>query len=284
MVKRHPMVAFFVLAYALSWWAWIPYAFGAFPNPIAGFGPFLAALAVLGLTEGRVGVVGLLRRMVRWRVGVGWYAVALLLPAAVAGLAATVNVVLGAEAPSAAALGRWTGIFGTLAFLLVVPGAGGAWEEPGWRGYAVPRLQSRWSALTAALVLGVLVAGWHLPLIVAGQVHYADVVSIMGATVVINWLFNHVRGSVLLIMLLHATNNAVSGSFFSPMFTGADSARQAWLLAALWCAVAVVVVLAGGTRDLSRSRPRQVEPDSTVAPVDPARPARMVAARREERP
>jgi membrane protease YdiL (CAAX protease family) len=154
-----------------------------------------------------------------------------------------------------------------------VPGAGGAWEEPGWRGYAVPRLQSRWSALPAALVLGVLIAGWHLPLIVSGQVHYADVGSILGATVVINWLFNHVRGSVLLIMLLHAANNAVAGNYFSPMFTGADSARQAWLLAAIWCALAVAVVLAGGPRDFSRSRPRQVEPESATDPVGPVRSA-----------
>ena len=46
------MVAFFVLAYALSWWAWIPYAFGAFPNPIAGFGPFLAAGSTLAVFAG----------------------------------------------------------------------------------------------------------------------------------------------------------------------------------------------------------------------------------------
>ena len=279
-MKRHPLVAFFVLAYALSWWAWIPYAMGVFGAPIAGFGPFLAALLVLALTEGRAGVVGLIRRMVRWRVGVGWYAVALLLPAAVAGLATLLNLGLGAEPPSAAAVGRWTSIFGTLAFLLVVPGAGGAWEEPGWRGYAVPRMQARWSALTTALVLGVLIAGWHLPLILTGEVHYADVVSIMGATVVINWLFNHVRGSVLLIMLLHATNNAVSGSYFSPLFTGADSARQAWLLAAIWCAVAVGVVLVGGPRDLSRTRPREVEPIS--APTATGHSAPSLATTRRE--
>ena len=182
MVKRHPMIAFFVLAYAFSWWPWILSALGVIDNPIAGFGPFLAALLVLGLTEGRRGIVALLRRMVQWRVGPGWYAVALLLPAAVAGLASVLNVTLGAESPTPAELGRWTGIFGTFAILLLVPGFGGAWEEPGWRGYAVPRLQARWSALTSGLVLGVLIAGWHLPLIAVGQVHYADVVSIMGAT------------------------------------------------------------------------------------------------------
>ena len=142
-------------------------------------------------------------------------------------------------------------------------------------------MQARWSALVSALVLGILVAGWHLPLIVTGQVHYADVVSIMGATVVINWLFNHVRGSVLLIMLLHAANNTVSGSYFSPMFTGADSARQAWLLAAIWCAVAVIVVLAGGPANLSRTRPREVEPLPVTTPPD-ASAASLVTARRED--
>ena len=62
LVKRHRLTAFFILAYALSWWAWIPYALGVFPNPVASFGPFLAALVVLALTEGKAGLLGLFRR------------------------------------------------------------------------------------------------------------------------------------------------------------------------------------------------------------------------------
>src|SRR5688500_14625671 len=76
-VSRHRLAAFFILAYALSWWAWIPYTLGVFPNPVASFGPFLAALVVLALTEGKTGLLGLFRRMIRWRVAPGWYAVAL---------------------------------------------------------------------------------------------------------------------------------------------------------------------------------------------------------------
>ena len=56
LIKRHPLATFFILAYALSWWAWILYAFGLFPNPIASFGPFLAAIVVLALTEGKAGL------------------------------------------------------------------------------------------------------------------------------------------------------------------------------------------------------------------------------------
>src|ERR671910_171423 len=122
---------------------------------IAGFGPFLAAVLVLAITSGKTGIVRLLRRMVQWRVGLGWYAVALLLPVAITLVAATFNVLLGAQAPSAADVGGWTGLFSTFAILLLVPGLGGAWEEPGWRGYALTRLQARRSALIASLILWV---------------------------------------------------------------------------------------------------------------------------------
>jgi uncharacterized protein len=67
LIRRYPLITFFVLAYALSWWPWILYSFDLLPNPIVGFGPFLAALVVLALTEGKSGVGRLVRRMVRWR-------------------------------------------------------------------------------------------------------------------------------------------------------------------------------------------------------------------------
>jgi membrane protease YdiL (CAAX protease family) len=263
-VKRHRLTTFFTLAYALSWWAWIPYAVGAFPNPVASFGPFLAAIVVLALTEGKAGILGLFRRMVRWRVAAGWYAVALLLPAVLAASAAALNVLLGAQPPSAVQLGSWTGIFSTFALVLLIPGVGGAWEEPGWRGYALPRLQRDRSALVASLILAALIAGWHLPLMVAGQVNYSDIVLIVAAVIVFNWVFNNAKGSVLIIMLMHAANNAASGSFFSPMFSGADSVRQSWMLALVWTVMAILVIVISGPTHLSRKYHKQEEalPDS----------------------
>jgi membrane protease YdiL (CAAX protease family) len=258
-VRRHPVVTFFILSNALSWWPWNLYAFDLLPQPIVGFGPFLAAVLVLAITSGKTGIVRLLRRMVQWRVGLGWYAVALLLPVAIALAAAAFNVLLGAQAPSAAELGGWTGLFSTFAILLLVPGLGGAWEEPGWRGYALTRLQARRSALVASLILWVGVAVWHLPLMVVGEVHWSDIVFIFGYVIVFNWVFNNTNGSVLIIMLMHATNNTISGSFVSPMFSGADSVRDAWLYAALWCAVAIVVVVWAGPKHLSRKHRKQEE-------------------------
>jgi uncharacterized protein len=269
-VKRYPIITFFVLAYALSWWGVILYTINHDLPPVASFGPFLAALVVLAITHGKAGVLGLLKRMVRWRVGPAWYAAAFGLPVAITLCATVLNVLLGAQAPSAAELGGWSGLLPTFFILLLIPGFGGAWEEPGWRGYALPQLQTGRSALFASLILGVLIAGWHLPLMVVGQVHYSDIVTIMGAVVVFNWVFNNANGSVLIIMLMHATNNAISGTFIFPMFSGADSVRLGWLLAAVWCAVAIVVVVVYGPQHLSRRHRKQeelVQPEaSTAAP------------------
>src|SRR3712207_6415517 len=106
-VRRHPLLVFFVLAYAFSWWPWPLYALGLAPGYIIGFGPFLAALLVLALTRGKKGILGLLKRMVRWRVRPVWYAVALLLPVGVPLAATALNVLLGARPPSPAELGAW---------------------------------------------------------------------------------------------------------------------------------------------------------------------------------
>ena len=260
LIRRYPLITFFVLAYVLSWWPWILYALDLLPQPIVGFGPFLAAIVVLAITRGKTGVVGLLRRMVRWRVGLRWYAVALLLPVAISLAAAVFNVLLGAQAPSSVELGGWVGLFSTFFLLLLVPGIGGAWEEPGWRGYALPRLQVGRSALFASLILWIGIVVWHLPLFMVGEIHWSDVVFMLGFVIVFNWVFNNADGSVLILMLMHAMNNTISGSFFSPMFSGVDSVRQAWLYAALWCAVAIVVVVVYGPQHLSRKHRKQEEP------------------------
>jgi membrane protease YdiL (CAAX protease family) len=268
-VRRYPLIVFFVLAYVFSWWTWPLYAFGLSPSPIIAFGPFLAAILVLALTTGKGGVVTLLRRMVRWRVRPVWYAVALLLPVAISGGAALLNVVvLGASAPSPAELGAWSGLVPTFFLLLLVPGIGGAWEEPGWRGYALPKLQGGHSALLASLILGVVWAFWHLPLMVIGQIHLSDPVFIVAWTVVLTWVFNNTNGSVLIAMLMHNMHNVISGGYFSAMFSGADWVRQGWLLVALWCAVAAIVVVVNGPEHLSRKYTRQtLTPPEASAPT-----------------
>jgi membrane protease YdiL (CAAX protease family) len=240
------------------------------PQPIVGFGPFLAALVVLATTQGKAGIGGLLRRMVRWRVGLRWYAAALLLPVAISLTAAVLNVLLGAQTPSSVELGGWTSLFSTFFIVLLVPGLGGAWEEPGWRGYALPRLQTGHSALFASLILSVFIAVWHLPLLIVGEIPVADILLLPGFVIVFNWVFNNANGSVLMLMLMHAMNNTISGVFFGQMFSGADWLRQYWLSSALWCAVAIILVVVYGPQHLSRKHTKQEEATEsrpTTAPV-----------------
>jgi hypothetical protein len=102
---------------------------------------------------------------------------------------------------------------------------------------------------------------------VAGQVADSDVVLIFAGTIVYNWVFNNARGSVLIIMVMHAANNAVSGSFFSPMFAGGDSLRQSWLLALVWSVVAILVIVISGPEHLSRKYHKQEEALPDAEPV-----------------
>jgi hypothetical protein len=76
------------------------------------------------------------------------------------------------------------------------------------------------------LILWVGLVVWHLPLMIIGEIHWSDVVFLLGFVIVFNWVFNYANGSVLIIMLMHAMNNTISGSFIGPMFSGADSVRQ----------------------------------------------------------
>jgi len=84
---------------------------------------------------------------------------------------------------------------------------------------------------------------WHLPLFVTGNIEWVDVFNMIGGVVIYNWLYHRSGKSVLLVMIIHAMNNAVSGEFVSPMFTGADSVQLAWMRTLAWGVAALIVLL-----------------------------------------
>ncbi len=245
MVRRFPLVAYFVLAYALTWWVYPLLRF----NPLIGlfglFGPALAAIIVTAVTEGRPGVRALLGRIVRWRVPVPWYLVALGLPTVLSLLAASLSAWLGP------AILR-VGILSVLDFVLVVLVLG---EELGWRGYALPKLMQRFSPLVASLILGVLWGLWHLPtFFIAGTPQYqqpvvAFLIMTTAYSILLSWVFLHTRGSVLIATLFHGAINVSQGYFLA----GTDPASRYWWLALAYGAAALIaaVVLGPG---LSRRR------------------------------
>src|ERR687889_1563783 len=125
-VKRHPIIAFFVLSYAIAW-GFVP--FGSF----GAFAPLLAALIVIPLTQGVAGLKELGLRMIRWRVRWYWYALAIGIPLAVLGLIVGLNVALGASAPSLAQFSSVSTILLVFGTKLINPGDGPLGEEPGCR-------------------------------------------------------------------------------------------------------------------------------------------------------
>src|ERR671916_811006 len=158
-VRRHPIIAFFVLTYAISWGGLLFESVGFLPS-----GPFLAALIVIPLTQGVAGLKELGLRMIRWRVRWYWYVAALGLPLAVHLAYAGINVAAGVGAPSIT-LTSLTTFLMAFAIRMVNPADGPLGEHPGWNGVALPGLQGAgYSPLLATAILAPLVAFWHLPL------------------------------------------------------------------------------------------------------------------------
>jgi uncharacterized protein len=130
LIKRYPLLTFFVLAYAITWLAVIPFALGVFPIPMFPFGPLVAAIVVAAACGGWQGTKGLLLRMVQWRAAPRWYAFALLLPAAVTVGAAYVNVVaFGAPNPTMSILGALPSLIPAFAIMMLNPLQGSMGEE-----------------------------------------------------------------------------------------------------------------------------------------------------------
>jgi membrane protease YdiL (CAAX protease family) len=228
-VRTGRLIAFFALAYILSWSWVVPLAAAhqvvqrgsGWPTHYpALFGPAIAAIAVTAWTAGRPGVRDLLLRMGRWRVGLGWW-LAALSPVLFLGLGLIAVALAGKPLPREAAFGSFSGIpqLGLVAVvLLIILGALG--EETGWRGYALPQLQHRFSPLASTLLLAVLWFAWHLPqfLVIATYRDFAPVQYIgmlLGLTcgaVVLTWLYNGSGGSILLVALWHGLYNVVSAT------------------------------------------------------------------------
>jgi uncharacterized protein len=216
------LLSFFTLAFAWSWTFWMLSPLLKAASPIAatalfmvgGFGPSLAAVAVVARHGGSNGLRLWMKRCLQWRVGWRWIALAFFFPVGFMSLAAATHVALGGVLPDSPASGHAALV--VVNFLLVFLIGGPLGEEFGWRGYAQPALQDRWGWRSASLLLGALWTLWHLPLfysIGTAQSHlpmgwYA--LSAIASSVVFAWLYNRSSGSVLPALVLHTAVNAWS--------------------------------------------------------------------------
>ena len=287
LLARHPLVFYFLFAYAFAWLVWVPLALSqdgagllSFHSPIgasasvviASFvGPFLSAFIMTGVTEGREGVGRLLRRCVLWRVGLGWYLFVL--------FGIPIILVLGVIVlPGALAS------FKGLASLVAIPWLsqivyvflhGPLGEEPGWRGFALPRLQRLHGPLVASLILGPLWALWHLPFFWVPAWNFPPtlanivlfVIASIPVTILITWVFNNTKGSVLMAILGHwsfdMTFVILNLLFIAAIVTDYGSTLP--VLVSLGTVALLVIALTRGR--LGYQRYREEVPDSVTAPA-----------------
>jgi hypothetical protein len=258
-IKQYPLVAFFALTYAISWAVWVPLAVAQIDTPfykIGAFGPTVAALALTALASGRPGLKKLLRRLFIWRVHVFWYLFSFLSTALGALAAIRLHVWLGGAPP---AFNDPAQIYLVIPAFLYVLFTSVVGEEIGWRGYALPRLQERYSALGASLILGLIWGAWHLPLFwMAGNFHQQIPISLFilqttGFSILYTWMYNNTCGSLLMAHLFHTASNTTIGVLpLLPMDTG-GSLRPLWLVVSILWGVALIVVAVFGPERLSQN-------------------------------
>jgi uncharacterized protein len=224
-VRRHPLPAMYTLLFLLSWPGLILEALysqgriAAQPPLIvmllSGWGPGIAAVVVSAILAGRKGAGTLLRRFLVWRVGLQWYAVAFFLMAAVILGGIGLSVLFGSAVPSIPALGV-SPLQVLLAFVVTVLfGILINTEEIAWRGFALPRLQVQYGALAACLLLAIPENLLHLPYFWNQNVDFYQNVGVfwftafsVAAVFIYAFVFNKTKGSLLLVTILHASQNA----------------------------------------------------------------------------
>jgi uncharacterized protein len=244
-VKRHPLVAYVVLVLAsVAVAALLLVAFpGRLPTApvllLASWLPNLVGVAVTAAADGSPGVRALLARAIRWRFGARWYAVAVLLPLTASVLAFSLGGLTGA----APALLAEPNVLIPLVLFNVLAGPLG--EELGWRGTALPRLQARWGALTASVLLGLIWWTFHTPGFVLGLFSpgFTPIAALVGSvalSILITWMFNHTRGSLIPGALMHLSINLSTS-----VFGVAESPLLYASTVAVLAAAALVVVVFG---------------------------------------
>lgn len=280
-VRRHPVPAFFLLTYAITWSLYaiiialrirVDSVAAAPLLVLAVSGPTVAAIVLTGVGWGRRDLAALLRRAVRWRVHIGWYVAVLSFWALGLGLIWTAAEIIGLklrpiEDPPVSAF--------PVLFLIILLIGGPLQEEFGWRGFALPRLQKGRTALRASIIVGVFWGAWHIPLFWVAGTWHADLVagrslmvtmffvaffvlSTVPLSIVYAWVYNG-TGSLLLTILLHAAMNTTDT--WAPWPADQRGAMSwAGLHFAYMLLAAFIVVAIGGAARLTRFR----EPDAVI--------------------
>jgi membrane protease YdiL (CAAX protease family) len=255
LISKYPVTSFFVMAIVFSWIAVTPKILNPALSPelfmILGAlaGPTLSAIIVTAVTDGKAGLGAFFRRWVQFRAGIVWWLIVLF--GILAGLNITAALILGSSV-----LTKFMQEIGLIlpAYLVtLVAGVilGPLFEEPGWRGFALPRMQEKYGPIAASVILGVIWAGWHAPGYLGGWMQSsfaALLVYCVGFSILATWIYNNTRGSILLMILLHSSSNAAISVGIQVLPVDLSPAMHAlvyggWVPAIMGAAAAILILV-----------------------------------------
>ena len=255
-ISRFPLTSFFVMSFLFSWIAVSPlmlnHTLPVEPFQILGAlaGPTLSAIIITAILEGRNGLRDFFKRYIQWRAGLAWWLFVLF------------GIILSLNTLAAFILGAsvWTEFFKNIGLILItylitlIVGVilGPLWEEPGWRGFALPRLQMQFGPIVGTLILGVLWALWHVPGYFGGWMAlgiFPLIVSGVAFSIIATWVYNNTRGSILLMILLHSSSNAAISVGSKVLPTNLSESMNSfvysgWIPTITYSIIALIVVIA----------------------------------------
>ena len=261
------LVLFFLIAYGFTWVFWISEALASrgllgssvlvdfllSPQNPAAWGPFVSAILLTFWYQRGKGVLGLLKKGVNYRFAKKWWIPTILLCPLIIGGSLGIAALAGENIPELYWITDPSLIL--VNFFVILFTGGPLQEEFGWRGYALPRLQSRFNALVSSIIIGFMWGLWHLPYFFIGtELTYAygiipQIITAILLSILLTWLFNNTGGSILVSLLFHNMFN-LSNDMFPALKTQLGSP----LFIAFFVTAAVLVVLVWGYKKMVRQK------------------------------
>jgi membrane protease YdiL (CAAX protease family) len=279
-VRRFPVISFYILAWSLGAGFLYLVAGGALPSSVAMgsvLSASIAAVIVTAAEDGRAGLNWIFSRLLKWRAGIGYWILAMVFPIPVFLAGSMLNGLFGGQPIDFSRLEPAFPIVPMLLMFFIVAGLG---QELGWTGFLLPRLQSRYDALTSSIVRALLVAFWHLPLLLYSRLQHPAVAGfpysgwiaqrgflvtlavqlLMFAipwSIFFSWIFNNTEGSLLLTALLHGSEIWVA-YLLASFGIRPDNLDNYWGYGLVLVVAAILLVIWTGPQDLSRKGKRIV--------------------------
>lgn len=265
-MERHPLIFYFLLAYGISWIGFIPYVLGEW-GVLQGdyrllyifhtFGPALAAIIMTVIISGQSGLHEFRQRIRQWRVPWQWYLFILL------GIPALVLLGIVVQPGALAGFHDLTPILLVsypIYYIVTFFGGGPLGEEPGWRGFALPRMQANYGPLWGTLFLGILWSCWHLTdFLTASKGGGAGTdfttfltnfpvftLAVMSLAIIMTWIYNHTGGSIFTAILAHTSINILEVLLIPRYLTLDEISLHRALLTAFVAPALLVLILTRG--------------------------------------